>query len=218
MSVIVKEVEFKGNTFYNVYVTDCKTAWSFLKTPKPKYGNESVREFTTDLFITDEDRETLEDLMVNKTFAKVGVDKNKKRKIKYSNEDYPDMVGLNGFKATLNEYKKDGTAQKLDVVIKKEDGTNEPFDGIVGNGSTVSVKLFGYRPNNDPEEAMNLQLKVVQVTDLVEIESNGDYDPTRMQDDVLGIDMDLGGSATTDTPQAKTAPPASPDFDDDIPF
>ncbi len=183
----------KDKQFEYLYIKDAVAYYSSVQEPKKKYNqpladakNQSKREYCLTAFITKKDREELEDkVMVNKQIFEVGKDKNKKRKIKYPLETYEEVKGLHGISLSLNELTGAGKPANLVVV----DGKGQPLTELVGNGSKVNVKCFGYR---NQEGLLNISMQIVQVTDLVPYEGGGG-DGT-FHDDELGIDYTVGGN------------------------
>lgn len=187
----------KDKTFEYLYIKDAIVYFASVQEPKKKYaqpvegtGNQSTREYAATVFVTDEDREVLEDeVMINKQLFKVGKDKNKKRKVKYPTSDqvdedghhYDDVKGLNGLQLTLNEFTSKGKPANMLVV----DSKGQPFDELVGNGSKVNIKCFGYRNQDDQ---LVVSLNIMQVLEHVPYESTNDG---KIHDDELGIDIQL---------------------------
>lgn len=216
MSIVVK----KDKNFEFVYIKDVVCYYASVQEPKKKWSPDNSikdREYSITLFVSDEDREKLEDVIkVNKQLSKVGVDKNKKRVVKYplskqvkgDGVSYDDVEGLNGIQITCPEFNKKGEPQVITVVDK--DG-NETQD-LIGNGSRVSVKLFGYRNQDD---LLNLRLNIVKVEDLVPY-TGGSSD--KVVDDELGVSVDKRSPAKKAADEFDEAPDNTSDdspFDDD---
>lgn len=170
------------------------------KAEADKREEKDKRHFEVQVFVSKEDREILEDtVLINKQIFEVNKDKNKKRKLKYPLKDaegedtaYADLKGYHGLSLTLNEYNKAGKKNKLVVV----DSEGNVLKDDVGNGSKGHIKLWGYR---NQEDLLNVQLKIIKVTDLVPYEggSNGG-----VEDDELGVNLSAdelaGGDADFD--------------------
>ncbi len=130
----------------------------------------------------------LDEVMVNKTFAQVGVTKTSKppRKIKYplssqveeGKANYDLVDGLWGFSVAKAEFSKQGNPMSVNVI----DLEGKPFTENVGNGSIVNLKLFGYK-NRDNQVVV--QLDTVQVVEHVAFESKGASDS--VEDEILGV-------------------------------
>ena len=180
--------------FEFVYLKDVIVYYASVLEPKFKYQSTTEKEFGLTAFITDADRLVLEDdVRLNKSIFKVGVDKNKKRAIKYPTDKYKDVEGLNGIQLTLNELRKNGQPNQL-VVVDKEG--KQQID-LVGNGSRCNIKLFGYR---NVDDLLVVSLNLIQVIDLVPYDGgSGDYD------EELGIAI----------PKQKKKPTVTSEFDDD---
>lgn len=177
----------KEGKFELVYIVDAVAYYPTIQEarkkhtqPKPDAPNQSEREYSMTVFVSDEDREKLEGLLINKQMFKVGVDKNKKHKIKYPLDKFPELEGLSGMNLTCHEFTNAGKPSNFKVIGK--DGKD--FDELVGNGSVVTVKLWGYR-NNDDE--LNVQMNLVQVKEHVPYSSGGGGMVT---DDILGVTYD----------------------------
>lgn len=200
MSENVKLVQ--DGKFEFLYIKNAVAYYPSLQQPKDKFQS-SDREYSITLFVDDETRAELEDeVKLNKQLFKVGKDKTKTRKIKYEADKFKDVEGLNGVTLALSEFAKSGREQKPIVVDK--DGIK--YDGLVGNGSKVSVKCFGYRNKDD---LLVVSLNLVKIHELVEY--------TGGSSDGKGYDKELGVSY--DIPQKQDEKSASSvDYDDDIPF
>lgn len=174
----------KNKDFFFFYLMDVPVVYASVQKPKKKYKSEET-EWALTAFIDDETREDIEEnILLNKELFKVGVDKNKKRKIKYptssqrddGNDVYDPYEGMHGVSLTLNTKRKNGEDNKLVVVDK--DGN--PMTDLVGNGSVCNIKCFGYRNQDD---LLVVSLNLIQVVDHVPYEGgDGSY-----EDDVLGI-------------------------------
>ncbi len=190
-----------------LYLKDVTVYYASVLETKTKYESKE-REFALLAFVSDEDRETLEDsVRINKQLFKVGKDKNKKRAVKYPTDKYPLVEDLNGIQLTLNEYSKQGKLNSL-VVVDKE---GQPQTELVGNGSVCNIKCFGYRNQDD---LLVVSLSLIQVADLVPYEgSNSDYD------EELGIKIPKQESVKKKSPTSELDDDDIPDFDsDDNPF
>lgn len=219
-TVMYKETPAKGKGLDNIdlYIMNVPCVYAVVQEPQNKIQS-SDKEYNITVFLTEEQREVVEDnLLVNKSFFEVGKDKNKKKKIKYpltsqqSDEDkekgrlaYDDYKGLFGVTFTLDEFSKQGKVQELVVV-----GTdNKPSKALIGNGSKVSLKLWGYKNN---EDQYNVRLRMVKIEELVEYEG-GTGDSNMVTDDVFGVSFER------EAPKPKAKQESSQeDFSDDIPF
>lgn len=235
-AIIVKDLgKVGGLEAFNVYVKDAVVFYAKVHEPKKKYQSEE-REFGLTAFIDEEAKDKLlDEVLVNKTFAKVGVDKTTKppRRIKYplssqteeGNTNYDIVDGLFGFSVAKAEFSKGGKKMFVNVI----DTEGERFSDNVGNGSVCTLKLFGYR---NQEGQLVISLDTVQVIKHVPYEGNSS-DGT-VTDDVLGVKYTPNRAPKEDTPAEQDAPAApakraskpapaapAPDadaFDDDIPF
>lgn len=191
---IIFQQNKKNKDFYDLYFIDVPVTFASVQEPKKKYQTKDEYEYAVTVFVTDEMRTYLEDeVIINKQFFKVGVDKNKKRKIKYPTSDqlgegetvsYDDYKGLNGVSLTLPSVNKKG--KKTNLVVLDDKG--EEFKELVGNGSVCSIKCSGYRNQDD---ALTVFLNIVKVKEHVPYEGgNG-----TITDDVLGITYNLNRSS-----------------------
>ncbi len=191
-----------------LYLKNVVVYYASVLDTKNKYESKE-KEFSVLAFVSDEDRETLEDsVRINKQLFKVGKDKNKKRAIKYPEDKYPLVKGLNGIQLTLNEYSKQGKLNSLTVVDKE----GQPQTELVGNGSLCNIKCFGYRNQDD---LLVVSLTLVQVVDLVPYEggSSSDYD------EELGIKIPKQEPVKEKSPASEFDDDDIPGFDeDDNPF
>ena len=223
----VKNVKQKN--FEHVYILNVPCVYASVIEPKkklhepaPDAKNQSKREYAITVFVDDADRETLEDeILINKELKKVGVEKNKKRRIKFPVKDedgnetaFTPYKGLNGIQLSLNELTNAGKLANLNVLKRTEDGKTEPFTELVGNGSIVSIKLFAYR---NQEDLLNVALDTIVVEKHVPYEGGSGG---VVHDDVLGIDIDLNANKKSEpeAEQEAKATPAGDDFDDDVDF
>ena len=209
----------KDGKFEFVYIKNVPCYFACVHEPKPmhtppdptKTKNPSTKEYSITVFVSDEDREKLEDeILINKQLFKVGKDKNKKRVVKYKTSDqlkdgekyhYDDVKGLNGIQLTRKELTNAGKPSPVNVV--GPDGT--VFKEDIGNLSNVSIKLYGYR---NKEGLLNVTLDIVKVNEHVPYEGG---DSGKIVDDELGID--------TVIPEQKAAKKIADEFDDDdLPF
>lgn len=169
----------KDKKFEFLYIMNAPVYYAKVHNPHFKYQSTTDKEFGLTVFMDDKARELLEDkVLINKTLYKVGVDKNKKRAIKFPTESYDLVKDMHGMSVTLNEYNKQGKKGRLFVV----DAQGKPFTKDIGNGSVVNLKLFGYR---NQDGALVVQLNTVVVVDHVPYNKGGSF-----SDDVLGITID----------------------------
>ena len=238
-AIIVKDLgKVGGLEACNVYIKDVVVFYAKVHEPQKKYQSEE-REFGLTAFIDEAAKDKLlDEVLVNKTFAKVGVDKTTKppRRIKYplssqieeGKVNYDIVDGLFGFSITKAEFSKGGKKMFVNVI----DTDGERFTDNVGNGSVCTLKLFGYR---NQEGQLVISLDTVQVIKHVPYEGNSS-DGT-VTDDVLGVKY-TPNRAPKDEPEAEQAAPAAAPakrasrpaaaaapaptdtdaFDDDIPF
>ncbi|QGH72507.1 MAG: single-stranded DNA-binding protein [Myoviridae sp. ctThM1] len=232
VEVIVRDLPKKGDfETLNIYLKNVPVYYPVVHEAKKKYQSED-REFSVTAFVDEAAKDRLlDEVMVNKTFAEVGVSKTSKppRKIKYplssqveeGKANYDLVDGLWGFSVAKAEFSKQGNPMSVNVI----DLEGKPFTENVGNGSIVNLKLFGYK-NRDNQVVV--QLDTVQVVEHVAFESKGAADS--VADDVLGVSYSVKKADKPVAQQEEEAPkskakPATPSpaqdfdsFDDDIPF
>lgn len=179
------------------------------------------------MFVDEEAKDKLlDEVMVNKTFAEVGVTKTSKppRKIKFMTSDqaeegkvnYDVVKGLWGFNVAKPEFSKKNNPMVVTVI----DTDGQPFTDNIGNGSIVNLKLFGYR-NVDNQVVVTLD--TVQVVEHVAYEGRTASDS--VEDNILGNYKVKKAEPKAEeqeapAPKPKASPQPEPDFDDSdsLPF
>lgn len=189
--------------FQSVYLIDVPVFYASVQEPKTKYQSED-RAFQLTAFVDEATKDKLEDeIKLNKTIYKVGVDKNKKKAIKFplssqskegAKVNYDAVEGMYGFSLSADEYTKAGKKRKLTVIDK--DGN--PLQDLVGNMSICSIKLFAY-PNQD--DLLIVMLDTVQVKEHVAYD--GPSNSGQVEDDILGTYS--RAKASEDAPEEPTA-------------
>lgn len=177
--IIVQKEKYQNTVFENVYFKNVPIYYAKVQEAAPKYQDPDHKEYSLDIFIDDDSLEKLDELIVNKQTFKVGVDKNKFKNVKYPEDTFELVKGLNGLKLSLPELKKDGTANRLLVVKDKAE-----FKELLGNGTVVTIKCSGWR---NKEGLLNISPRIISVVDHVPYEKG----PVRIKDDILGIDIEL---------------------------
>lgn len=234
--VIVRNLPKSGTLeTANVYIKNAVVFYAAVHEPKLRYQSTD-KEFSATVFVDEEAKDNLLDVvMVNKSFAQVGISKTSKppRKIKYAlssqveegKANYDLVDGLWGFNIAKPEFSKKGLPMNVNVI----DTDGNAFTENVGNGSVVNLKLFGYK-NMDGQ--LTVTLDTMQVVEHVPFEGKGSSDS--VDDDILGsyklkkveakpVEEEEEQEVPTPStkPKAKAAPQPAPDFDsfdDDIPF
>lgn len=186
--VIVRNLPKTGGLeTVNIYIKNAVVFYAAVHEAKKKYQSEA-KEFSAQVFVDEEAKDRLlDEVMVNKTFAEVGVTKTSKppRKIKFMTSDqaeegkvnYDVVKGLWGFNVAKPEFSKKGNAMAVTVI----DTDGQPFTDNIGNGSIVNLKLFGYK-NVDSQVVVTLD--TVQVVEHIPYESRATSD--NVEDDILG--------------------------------
>lgn len=232
-SIIVRELPKTGGLeTVNLYIKNAVVFYPNVHEPKKKFQSED-REFSTTVFVDEDTKDKLlDEVMVNKTFSLVGKDKTSKppRRIKFplssqveeGKVNYDVVDGMYGFTVAKPEFSKKGNKMSVNVIDK--DGN--AFTENVGNGSVCTLKLFGYR-NQDNQLVVTLD--TMQVLEHVPYEQKAAADS--VDDDVLGVSYKVKKSESKHTeskpaeqgeapkPQAKKAAP-EPELEDDteLPF
>lgn len=171
-----------------VYLKNVPVYYASVLQPKKKYESND-KEYTLTAFVNDTIREKLEDeVIVNKSLYKVGVDKNKKRKVKYDAETYKDVADMSGITLTCPEFAKSGN-RRIVVVLDSE---GKPLTENIGNGSICTIKLMGYRNQDD---MLVVSLAIVKVEELIPYEG-GDGEFT---DEEMGVTYTVNTKKDSDT-------------------
>ena len=229
--IIVKELPKSGTLeTCNLYIKNAVVFYPVVHEAKLKYQSTD-KEFSVTVFVDEESKDRLlDEVMVNKTFAEVGVSKTSKppRKIKYmlssqaeeGKVNYDIVKGLWGFNVAKPEFSKKGNRMSVNVI----DLEGKPFTENVGNGSVVNLKLFGYK---NVDNQLVVTLDTMQVVEHVPFESKGSADS--IQDDVFGVSYSIKKAESKVEQEqpvavkqaAKQAPSPAQDFDsfdDELPF
>ncbi len=210
----------------NVYIKNAVVFYAAVHDPKLRYQSTD-KEFSATVFVDEEAKDNLLDaVMVNKSFAQVGISKTSKppRKIKYAlssqveegKANYDLVDGLWGFNIAKPEFSKKGHSMSVNVI----DTEGNAFTENVGNGSVVNLKLFGYK-NQDGQ--LTVTLDTMQVVEHVPFEGKGSSDS--VDDDILGsyklkkTEVKVVEEEAP-APKAKAAPQPEPedDFSESLPF
>lgn len=226
-SIIVKDLPKSGGLeSANLYILNTPVFYAAVHEVKKKFQSDD-KEYSLTAFIDEETKDKLlDEVMVNKTFAQVGITKTSKppRRIKYplssqveeGKVNYDAVDGLWGFNLAKPEYSKKGNLMSVNVIDK--DGN--PFTDNIGNGSICTLKLFGYK-NVDGQLVVTLD--TVQVVEHVPYEGKSSSD--EVVDDVLGSYKVKKVEAKPaekqeEAPKSKAAPQPEPeDYEfGDIPF
>lgn len=236
-SIIVKQLPKSGTLeTFNVYIKNTPVFYAVVHDVKTKYQSQD-REFSLQAFVDEETKDKLiDEVMLNKTFAEVGVTKTTKapRRIKYplssqveeGKTNYDVVKGMHGFTVAKPEFSKKGNKMSVTVI----DTEGNAFTENVGNGSVCTLKLFGYK-NQDGQ--LTVTLDTVQVIEHVAYEGKTSAD--EVEDDVLGVSYKVKKVETKGVekeeeqevptpaakPKAKATPQPEPeDFDDSdsLPF
>lgn len=224
-SVIVKQLPKSGTLeTFNVYVKNAPVFYAAVHTPKTKYQSTD-KEFSLTAFVSEETKDQLlDEVMLNKTFAKVGKDKTSKppRRIKYplskdveeGKVHYDAVDGMYGFSLAKPEFSKKGNPMSVNVI----DTEGNPFTDNIGNGSICTLKLFGYK---NVDNQLVVTLDTVQVVEHVPYESKGNAE--EVEDDVLGVVYKVKKTEqkTEEVPskvKQEQQPESADDLDDSLPF
>jgi len=225
--VIVRDLPKSGGLeTVNIYIKNAVVFYAAVHEAKKKYQSES-KEFSAQVFVDEEAKDKLlDEVMVNKTFAEVGVTKTSKppRKIKYMTSEqaeegkvnYDVVKGMWGFNVAKPEFSKKNNPMTVNVINTE----GEAFTDNIGNGSIVNLKLFGYR---NVDNQVVITLDTVQVVEHIPFEGRTASDS--VDDDILGSYKVKKVEAKPveqeqEAPKAKPAPQPEPEFDDSdsLPF
>lgn len=225
--IIVRDLpKANGLESANVYIKQATVYFAAVHEVKPKYQSND-KEYSATVFIDEAAKDKLlDEVLVNKTFAEVGVTKTSKppRRIKFplstqveeGKGNYDLVKGLWGFSVAKPEFSKKGNPLSVNVI----DLEGNTFTENLGNGTVVNLKLFGYR-NVDGQLVVTLD--TVQVVEHVPYEGKGGSDS--VEDDVLGVSYKVNKAPVKEAAtEAQEAPQAKPketeavgdDFDDEI--
>lgn len=219
-SIIKKQLPKSGTLEnFNIYIMNTPVFYASVYEAKAKYNDPVSKEFALQAFVDEVTKDQLiDEVMVNKSFAEVGVTKTTKapRRIKFPLADqveegkanYEIVKGMHGFTVAKPQFSKAGNPMKVNVVDK--DGN--AFTDLIGNGSVVNLKLFGYL---NKEGQMNITLDTVQVLEHIPYEGGGGSSDS-VDDDVLGVSYKVQ-KVEGKVEQEESKPKAEP-VDDDIPF
>lgn len=223
--VIVRNLPKSGTLeTANVYIKNAVVFYAAVHEPKLRYQSTD-KEFSATVFVDEEAKDNLLDVvMVNKSFAQVGISKTSKppRKIKYAlssqveegKANYDLVDGLWGFNIAKPEFSKKGLPMTVNVI----DTEGNAFTENVGNGSVVNLKLFGYK-NQDGQ--LTVTLDTMQVVEHVPYEQKGSAG--EVEDDILGSYKvkKVEAKVVEDeapAPKAKAAPVELDEEEDPLPF
>lgn len=229
-SIIVKELPKAGTLeTCNLYIKNATVFYAAIHEPRLKYQSDE-KEFSAQVFVSEETKDKLlDEVMVNKSFSEVGITKTSKppRKIKFplssqveeGKMNYDAVKGLWGFNVAKPEVSKKGNKMFVNVI----DTEGKPFTENVGNGSVVTLKLFGYK-NQDNQLVVTLD--TMQVIEHVPYENKGSSGS--VEDDVLGVSYQVKKAdkveGSTESAEDDKAPSKQPKFEpedeelEDLPF
>lgn len=226
-SVIVKQLPKSGTLeTFNVYVLNTPVFYASVHDVRTKYQSTD-KEFSVQVFVSEETKDKLiDEVMMNKTFAEVGVTKTSKapRRIKYplssqveeGKVNYDVVKGMHGFTVAKPEFSKKGNKMSVNVI----DNEGNAFTDNIGNGSVCTLKLFGYK---NVEGQLTVTLDTVQVIKHIPYEGKASAD--EVEDDVLGVSYKVkkveAKAEQQEAPKTKLVPQPEPDdFDDSdsLPF
>lgn len=211
-SIVVRELPKSGQLeTCNVYIKNAVVFYAAVHEPKLKYQSQD-KEFSATVFVDEETKdELLDEVMLNKTFALVGKDKTSKppRRIKFplssqveeGKVNYDVVEGMYGFSIAKPEFSKKGNPMSVNVI----DTEGNAFTENVGNGSVCTLKLFGYR-NQDNQLVVTLD--TLQVVEHVAYEGKGSSDS--VDDDVLGVSYKVRKAEPKVSQEAPEEKPAEP--------
>lgn len=193
----------------DVYINNAILYYAVVHKPKAKHLKPTEFEYSVTAFFDEETKEALEDMLLNKTFFKLDVTKNKKRVIKFDSERYSEVPkgwwGAQFSVPALSKAMKSRkpilcwAAENNSAEIMGEDqkaGTTITDEILVGNASIGSLRLFCY---NNKEDLRNTAISVVAIKKLVPYEGGGGAAGTAF-DDEFGFAIDYTREEPTVTP------------------
>ena len=224
-SVIVKQLPKSGTLeTFNVYILNTPVFYASVHDVRTKYQSTD-KEFSIQPFVDEATKDKLiDEVMLNKTFAEVGVTKTSKapRRIKFplssqveeGKVNYDVVKGMHGFTVAKPEFSKKGNKMAVNVIDK--DGN--AFTDNIGNGSICTLKLFGYK---NVEGQLTVTIDTVQVIEHIPYEGKSSSD--EVVDDVMGSykvkKAEPKVEEKEETPKAKPAPVVEDtSFEQDLPF
>lgn len=156
--------------------------------PRLAYKSKTDYEYSINIFVDKEDVTACDDIPLNKTFFEVGVDKNKKKAIKYPLETHQEFEGKFGCGINRPAENKQGVKAFITVI----DIDRKPFKKLIGNGSKVKIKCFGWR---NEDGLLSINLDTLQVLEHVPYVENN-----IVTDDEFGgaYEREVGASAAQD--------------------
>ena len=218
--IIVKDLPKTGGLeTCNLYIKNATVFYPNVHEPKKKFQSDS-REFSVTVFVDEETKDKLlDEVMVNKSFALVGKDKTSKppRRIKYpltsqveeGKVNYDVVDGMYGFTVAKPEFSKKGNPMSVNVI----DTEGNQFTENVGNGSVCTLKLFGYR-NQDNQLVVTLD--TLQVIEHVPYEAKAVADS--VEDDVLGVSYSVKKVEAKAEPKQEQEAPKSKATKEELEF
>lgn len=225
-SVIVKQLPKSGTLeTFNVYILNTPVFYASVHDVRTKYQSTD-KEFSIQPFVDEATKDKLiDEVMLNKTFAEVGVTKTSKapRRIKFplssqveeGKVNYDVVAGMHGFTVAKPEFSKKGNKMTVNVIDK--DGN--AFIDNIGNGSICTLKLFGYK---NVEGQLTVTIDTVQVIEHIPYEGKSSSD--EVVDDVMGSykvkKAEVKTEEKEEAPKPKAAPQSEPEDepDDSLPF
>lgn len=225
-SVIVKQLPKSGTLeTFNVYILNTPVFYASVHDVRTKYQSLD-KEFSIQPFVDEATKDKLiDEVMLNKTFAEVGVTKTSKapRRIKFplssqveeGKVNYDVVKGMHGFTVAKPEFSKKGNKMTVNVIDK--DGN--AFTDNIGNGSICTLKLFGYK---NVEGQLTVTIDTVQVIEHIPYEGKSSSD--EVVDDVMGSykvkKAEPKVKEKEEAPKPKAAPQPEPEdeLDDSLPF
>lgn len=202
-------VHQKNGKYQNVYILGAKLFWA--KVHKPTLDEFSgEQKYSATVFVTEEQKDELEALGVNKQIAEVDKTRIKKGKnkgnIKFSSEKYEGTAGMFGFTIDQRAFDNDGNPRTPPIIVSADGKTRLTAD--IGNGSVVDLRCSAYNPKIDPD-MLCLNLNLIKVNELVEYSGGG------VVDDMLGIQLE---SEAPKKAVDSDEPPFDVDVDEDDDF
>ena len=155
----------------NIYFKNVPVTFAKVLVPAKKLQSED-KAYQVNIFINADTLTKVDEIGVNKTFAEVGVTKitkganrgQVKFKLDEHNKDYEGMFAIQLSRETVKRDKKTDEITKVYDPLKVVDINGEPFTQEIGNGSVCTIKVFGYR---NQDNLLCLQMDTFQVLEHV---------------------------------------------------
>lgn len=181
-----------------------KVMYAKVHTPGTGFTPEATKEYTVDLVLTPETEKSLRSMLKTLKMPVEEYDIEKEKALAADPDADPrprsfakkikiHADGSKTFKFGLKEFNSRGAPQK--PIIKDASGqTDIPSSILIGNGSTAIVHVMAYESTKDGKYRSGIQLRGLQVLDLVEYSKNAEAVSLPPAE---GFKLPIGGSVKT---------------------